>query len=244
MKRYCSAFVGFIAIVSTSALGGEAETNLPSDSELKAMQRELESRCVRNYYQTPWEEIDIDMKKASALLRQKGLPSTCKEISEYHTELEALQRKKDAAIELARLEVIERNKLEEIKLEAQRQVEKKERLAKEAPNFLRKLETMEFCQYYGQSMRGESIDEMGSYKNPHELFKKEASRRKLKFSAKLIKEQKVRIGMSLCDLYASWGYPDAENRTVGGWGVHIQHVYGDFGPYVYTENGRVSSWQD
>jgi len=57
------------------------------------------------------------------------------------------------------------------------------------------------------------------------------------------RERKVAIGMSLNGLYASRG-PGDENKTVGPWGVHIQHVYGGgYGPYFYTKNGVVSSWQ-
>ena len=45
-------------------------------------------------------------------------------------------------------------------------------------------------------------------------------------------------------LIMSWGKPISINENVGSWGVHKQYVYGDFGPYVYVENGKVTSWQN
>ena len=80
------------------------------------------------------------------------------------------------------------------------------------------------------------------------LYIKEIERRKLitKKEWQRIKEKKITIGMSQCALYASWGAPAKENRSVGRWGVHIQHMYGDSPDwrYVYTENGKITSWQD
>lgn len=56
------------------------------------------------------------------------------------------------------------------------------------------------------------------------------------------------IGMSTCGMYASIGRPNYENRTVTSRSERIQHVYRGIydvhGRYVYTENGRVTSWQD
>jgi len=62
----------------------------------------------------------------------------------------------------------------------------------------------------------------------------------------LVKNRQVQRGMSLCALYASWGVPNKENRSVGRWGTRIQHVYGAryTRAYVYTENGIVTSWQN
>ena len=51
------------------------------------------------------------------------------------------------------------------------------------------------------------------------------------------------IGMSESALIACWGKPRDVNKSVGEWGTHKQYVYGDFGPYVYVENGYVTSWQ-
>jgi hypothetical protein len=57
-----------------------------------------------------------------------------------------------------------------------------------------------------------------------------------------IYQQKIWIGMTRQMLLESWGKPDDINRTVGGFGVHEQFVYGD--KYVYVEDGEVTSWQD
>lgn len=58
------------------------------------------------------------------------------------------------------------------------------------------------------------------------------------------KQGKIFIGMSVLGLYAARGKPLKENRTVTASGSSIQHVYGNLGPYVYSENGTVTSWQD
>jgi len=61
------------------------------------------------------------------------------------------------------------------------------------------------------------------------------------------RERKINIGMSQCGLYASWGKPNDENATVNRFGERIQHVYGyslSDRNYVYTENGKITSWQN
>lgn len=67
----------------------------------------------------------------------------------------------------------------------------------------------------------------------------------------LAREGSIQVGMTLAGLYAAWGFPKRANRSVGRFGVHIQHVY-EWGyypdnhrtAYVYTENGILTSWQD
>lgn len=59
-----------------------------------------------------------------------------------------------------------------------------------------------------------------------------------------IENRQIFIGMSEEALLLSWGNPSDINSSTGAWGVHKQYVYGDFGPYVYVENGKVTSWQD
>lgn len=115
---------------------------------------------------------------------------------------------------------------------------------KMAPVILRKNSKDEFCVTYGEVLRGEKIEEIGELLPgiAMKLVKAESLRRKLIFNDSLIRKAQVRIGMSECQLYAAWGLPSDQNRTVGSWGVHIQHIYGS--TYVYTENGRVTSWQD
>ena len=58
------------------------------------------------------------------------------------------------------------------------------------------------------------------------------------------KEQKIFIGMSEHALICSLGQPRSSNRTVTVSGTSVQYVYGSFGPYVYTTNGYITSWQD
>jgi hypothetical protein len=81
-------------------------------------------------------------------------------------------------------------------------------------------------------------------RKPLQLFDAESKRRRAGIDKNLVKSEQIQIGINQCTLYASWGYPKSQNRAVGSWGVYIQHVYGDFGPFVYTENGRVTSWQN
>ena len=71
----------------------------------------------------------------------------------------------------------------------------------------------------------------------------EISKRKLTVSRSKVIDRKISIGDSICTLYGAFGLPEASNRTVTAAGAHIQHVYGR-GNYVYTVNGRVTSWQD
>lgn len=53
----------------------------------------------------------------------------------------------------------------------------------------------------------------------------------------------IRVGDGLCAMYAALGTPRSENRSVGSWGTDIQHVFGR-STYVYTRNGRITSWQE
>lgn len=61
---------------------------------------------------------------------------------------------------------------------------------------------------------------------------------------RLILQGKIRLGMTKEQVIASWGKPERVNRSVGTWGIHEQWVYGTFGPYLYFENGILTSWQD
>lgn len=116
---------------------------------------------------------------------------------------------------------------------------------KNAPKELTKLSSMEFCALYGHTIRNESVSPDFDFNDNATLKRfvvKEKDRRKLRINNDLVIKEKIRIGASQCDLYASWGEPNSENRSVGRWGVHIQHIYDS--NYVYTENGVISSWQD
>jgi len=59
-----------------------------------------------------------------------------------------------------------------------------------------------------------------------------------------IAQRHVWIGMSDTQLRKSLGSPKSVNRTVTAFGSNEQWVYGDFGPYIYVDNGSVTSWQD
>lgn len=62
----------------------------------------------------------------------------------------------------------------------------------------------------------------------------------------------IRVGMPVCALYASWGSPSRENRTITGGGVSIQHVYSGYSGryvstrsnYAYTRNGVITAIQN
>ena len=63
----------------------------------------------------------------------------------------------------------------------------------------------------------------------------------------LIENGQIRIGMSEEGLICSWGLPlSGVNKSVGSWGVRKQYVYGmnSRRPYVYVQDGKISSWQD
>lgn len=111
-----------------------------------------------------------------------------------------------------------------------------------APTILRKMDKNDVCVAYGKSLRNEKLNEFLSFKDAPKYIYAEVKRRKMKFSQNLVKEANIQIGMSICNMYAAWGFPEDENRSVGSWGTDIQHVYGS--TYVYTRNGVVTSWQD
>lgn len=113
-----------------------------------------------------------------------------------------------------------------------------------AINSLKAMTKERFCIAYGWLLNGEVIHEIGELPDALLLFKKEAKRRKFgRLDDNMIKEGKIKLGMSECELYASWGIPEEKNQSVGQWGINVQHVYGN-GTYVYTENGKVTSWQN
>lgn len=115
-------------------------------------------------------------------------------------------------------------------------------LLKQTPEKLRSMNKNEFCEAFGEISRGTWIDDHEISKEAIKFAKTESSRRKLKLNSILINEKSIQIGISECELYAAWGMPERQNRTVGSWGVNIQHIYSRV--YVYTQNGVVRSWQD
>ena len=59
-----------------------------------------------------------------------------------------------------------------------------------------------------------------------------------------VRKRIINIGSPVCVMYAVYGYPDDENRTVTNHSVHIQHVYRIKGLYIYSVDGIIASWQD
>lgn len=113
-----------------------------------------------------------------------------------------------------------------------------------APGHLQKLPTIDLCEAYGNAVRGEFINQLGASDPIRKLVKAEAKRRGLRFNDKLVKAEEITLRMNECTLVAAWGKPISKNTAVNSRRVLVQHVYGDFGPYVYTVNGTVDSWQN
>lgn len=61
-----------------------------------------------------------------------------------------------------------------------------------------------------------------------------------------IENKKIWIGMTKEQAIESWGRPYDVNKSVGSWGVHEQWVLRDsiYTPYLYFENGILTSWQN
>ena len=119
-----------------------------------------------------------------------------------------------------------------------------ESLRRDAPAFLRRLPKFEFCSAFGSAIRELRVEGIGILSDLPAMVKTEATRRNMKFSASAVADGTLRIGMSECDLFASLGSPDQQNRTVTARSINIQYVYRSSRTYVYTENGQVTSWQD
>jgi hypothetical protein len=59
-----------------------------------------------------------------------------------------------------------------------------------------------------------------------------------------IKSRQFALGSSECAIVAALGKPDAANRSTTAYGKNVQFVYRSKNLYVYTRNGKVTSWQD
>ena len=98
----------------------------------------------------------------------------------------------------------------------------------------------QLCATYGMLSRG----------NPRAdalpLIETELDRRNLRLTTDerdLVIRERIRVGVSQCVMYAAWGFPVRENRTVTGGGESIQHVYSGRN-YAYTRNGVVTALQN
>lgn len=69
-----------------------------------------------------------------------------------------------------------------------------------------------------------------------------------KQNAETILKRQIQIGMSECEVIASWGWPRDQNRSHYAFGTHNQMIWRayDTAPatYVYTEDHVVTSWQE
>lgn len=67
-----------------------------------------------------------------------------------------------------------------------------------------------------------------------------------KNALRLIKSQKIEIGMTRDQVMASWGFPNDMKSTRTKYGENEQWVYGKFPSviYVYFENGKLDAIQD
>lgn len=160
-------------------------------------------------------------------------------------EFEEKQRLKEERLkeQLEKQRMLDAEKeLDERKINEARALKEKEDYIRQLPEQLRSYSKDEFCIEYGRYLQKRNGD-IDSEPRVHNAMLKELNRRNIKLNITQIVQQKIKLGISTCQLYASWGNPKSENRSVGKWGVHIQHVYGS-GVYVYSENGLVTSWQD
>lgn len=114
-----------------------------------------------------------------------------------------------------------------------------------SPQSMSSIDDRRLCRSYGVYAASPFFSALAT------AHKDEINRRKLISENEwdLARSKKITLGMGLCAMYASWGAPDRENRTVGSYGDSIQHVYNRgykyIKPsYVYTQNGKVRSWQD
>lgn len=103
------------------------------------------------------------------------------------------------------------------------------------------------CKHAGPDQRVDptftSGAELETLKHNRRLWAAEVRRRKLLTPNEweLVEQGKIAAGMSLCGLYASWGDPLRQNKTVLAGAVHIQHIY--MRHYVYTAGDTVTAWQ-
>jgi hypothetical protein len=208
------------------------------------------SECKTNYSETGVlsDKCDLLWYRLEAKLAGKSDAEQDEVVRQRSVILEARRLEKEERLaeqekaQAAQIAEQERAQAEQAKLWEEGNRQRKI----DAPRKIAKLAKLDFCALYGQVLRDELADtsEIKYYDNPHleKMVRSEAKQRKIVLNDKKVKAQVVSLGMSICSMYASLGMPDEENRSVGSWGVHIQHVYG--GLYVYTENGIITSWQD
>jgi hypothetical protein len=58
-----------------------------------------------------------------------------------------------------------------------------------------------------------------------------------------VKAQTIRTGQKEHVAVCAWGPYKTANVSDGNYGRTVQFIFGDFGPYGYSDNGRITSWQ-
>ncbi len=101
------------------------------------------------------------------------------------------------------------------------------------------------CVAYGRALRDEEWFEVAPAMKGEVLPFAKADIQRRGFLANPTRAARgiVKIGDDVCHLYAAVGEPLYENRTVTKHGAHVQHVYGS-SSYFYSDNGRITAWQD
>lgn len=245
-KNYAASVASFFAIL----LSTNSQAATPHYLQNTVLGQPEFYECANNYKDTGVLSDDCDLLwyKLEAKLAGQSEAEQDEVVRQRTVILETrrLEKAKQLAEqEKARLEQ-EKAQAALIEEQARQWEEANRRKKRNAPRYISKLAKLDFCDLYGRVLRDELEDssEINYFDNPHliKLVRSEAKRRGIPLKDEKIRSAVVNIGMNICSMYASLGLPEDENRSVGSWGVHIQHVYD--GLYVYTQNGIITSWQD
>lgn len=239
IRNYAASLASFFAIL----LGTNTQAATTHYLQNTVLGQPEFSECARSYKDTSVLSDDCDLlwNRLEAKLAGKS-----------EAEQDEVVRQRSVILETRRLEkekqLTEKERAQAVRIEEQGRLweEGNRRKKKDAPRNISKLAKLDFCDLYGRVLRDELEDssEINYFDNAHllKVVRPEAKKRGITLNDKKIKSKVVNIGMNICSMYASLGMPEDENRSVGSWGVHIQHVYSEL--YVYTQNGIITSWQD
>jgi len=187
--------------------------------------------------------LTIDERCAMSSMPMANLPTV---IAMYQAEQEQERAEKEKE-RLALEQADQERQRAQAQAEAEAQARAAEALQVEERRFVAEapeLSNMDVCVYYGLLLRDQEIPEL--YQAPtlkiRNAVSKEFKSRKLWVNVPRVKERALRLNDTTCHLYAAWGRPDENNRSVNAYAVHIQHVFGR--RYIYTVNDRITSWQD
>jgi hypothetical protein len=116
----------------------------------------------------------------------------------------------------------------------------------ELPAILRRLDLPMLCEATGTLIRGESwlVVAPNLREAAWPLVKAELRQRVNSVNEERVKRQQIQTGDTECHLYAALGLPQSSNRSTTARDISVQHVYRGSRNYVYTRNGRITSWQD